>query len=87
MRTTTCYAPHGAFAVDLLADPALDDALDRIAQLTARLHAVADLHRPRRTLLGTSVCRACARSFPCPTAQASGTPGGRDRVVRGTRPR
>lgn len=66
-------------------DPAFDDALDRIAQLTARLHAVADLHEPRRTLLGTSVCRSCARSFPCPTVQASGTRGGRDHRARGTR--
>lgn len=53
------------------ADPALDDALDRIAQLTARLHAVTDLHVPRRTLLGSRVCRACRRAAPCPTAQAT----------------
>jgi hypothetical protein len=52
-------------------DPALDDALDRIAQLTARLHAVSDLHAPRRTLLRGHVCRACSRPAPCPTAQAS----------------
>jgi len=54
-----------------VADPALDDALDRIAQLSARLHAVSDLHVGRRTLLGAHVCRACSRPAPCPTAQAS----------------
>lgn len=85
MRTTTCSASDRAHGVELLVDPAFDDALARIAQLTARLHAVADLHGPRRTVLGASVCRSCTRPFPCPTAQASGTSGGRDRVVRGTR--
>jgi hypothetical protein len=55
----------------LVADPALDDALARIAQLSARLHAVTDLHSPRRALLGGQVCRACARPFPCPTSRAS----------------
>lgn len=53
-----------------VADPALDDALLRIAELTGRLHAVADLHRPRRTLLGPR-CWACGRSFPCPTVRVS----------------
>ena len=72
MRTAGCSAPAPAAVV---VDPAFDDALARIAQLSARLHAVADLHGPRRTLLGTSVCRSCPRPFPCPTAQASGAPG------------
>lgn len=58
-------------APPLVQDPALDDALDRIAQLTARLHAVHDLHVERRTLLGGHVCRACGRPAPCPTSQAS----------------
>lgn len=52
-------------------DPALDDALLRIAELTSRLHAVVDLHAPRRTVLGARVCRACARPFPCPTVRVS----------------
>jgi hypothetical protein len=52
-------------------DPPLDDALLRIAELTSRLHAVADLHGPRRTVLGARVCRACARSYPCPTVRVS----------------
>lgn len=59
-----------------LDDAALDEALARIAELTARLHAVTDLHVPRRTLLGSRACRACARAWPCPTRQAS-------RCVRG----
>lgn len=80
MRTATCSTTR-----TVVADPALDDALDRIAQLTARLHAVADLHGPRRTLLGGRVCRSCAQAFPCPTAQASGTPRGREHRTRGTR--
>ena len=52
------------------ADP-YDDALDRIVELTTRLRAVADLHTPRRTLLGTTVCRTCGRPAPCPTVEVS----------------
>jgi hypothetical protein len=52
-------------------DPALDEALARIAELTGRLHAVTDLHVPRRTVLGARVCRADGRTFPCPTVQVS----------------
>jgi hypothetical protein len=52
-------------------DPAFDDALARIAQLSARLHAVADLHVSRRTLLGGHACRACGRPAPCPTSVAT----------------
>lgn len=52
-------------------DRALDDALACIAQLSARLRAVGDLHGPRRTLLGAHVCRACARPFPCATNRAA----------------
>ena len=82
MRTTACSASDRA----PVADPAFDDALARIAQLSARLHAVADLHGPRRTLLGASVCRSCSRAFPCPTSLASGAALGRERRTRGTRP-
>jgi hypothetical protein len=53
-------------------DPALDDALARIAELSTVLLAVRDLHAPRRTLLGARVCRACGRAAPCPTARLSG---------------
>ena len=53
-------------------DTALDEALARIAQLSRRLHAVTDLHAPRRTVLGARACRACGRSYPCPTSAAAG---------------
>ena len=52
------------------ADPAFDEALAHIRDLTVRLHAVLDLHDPRRTLLRGRVCRDCSRPFPCPTVQA-----------------
>lgn len=52
------------------ADPAFDEALMRIRELSVRLHNVLDLHDPRRTLLGSRVCRDCSRPFPCPTVQA-----------------
>jgi hypothetical protein len=51
------------------ADPAFDEALARIRELSVRLHAVLDLHDPRRTLLGGRVCRCCSARFPCPTVQ------------------
>ena len=53
------------------ADPAFDEALARIRELTVRLHAVLDLHDARRTLLRGHVCRDCGQSFPCPTVRAS----------------
>lgn len=59
---------HGTRSAD--SDPAFDEALARIRELSVRLHAVLDLHDPRRTLLGARVCRCCSRPFPCPTVQA-----------------
>jgi hypothetical protein len=50
-------------------DPAFDEALARIRELSVRLHAVVDLHDARRTLLGSRVCRCCSQRFPCPTVQ------------------
>ncbi|TAL13497.1 MAG: hypothetical protein EPN99_15235 [Frankiales bacterium] len=50
-------------------DPAFDEALARIRELSVRLHGVLDLHDARRTLLGGRVCRCCSRAFPCPTVQ------------------
>ena len=52
------------------ADPAFDEALARIRELTGRLHAVLDLHDERRSLLRGRVCRCCSRPFPCPTVRA-----------------
>ncbi len=55
-------------------DPALDDALEHIGELSERLWAVRRLHAPvrTRTLLGAvSVrCGACAQPSPCPTLLA-----------------
>ena len=69
MRTVRSTAGQ-AVAVDT-ADPAFDEALARIRELTVRLHAVLDLHDARRTLLGGRVCRDCGQAFPCPTVRAS----------------
>ena len=52
------------------ADPAFDEALARIRELSVRLHAVLDLHAARRSLLRGAVCRCCSRPFPCPTVRA-----------------
>ena len=60
-----------ATTADRVLDAALDDALARIAELTGRLHAVSDLHAPRRTLLGARCCRACQRAWPCPTVRVT----------------
>lgn len=61
-------------AAETVADVALDQALARIGELTARLWAVRAAHRPgtgsrwRRT----PRCRGCRQVFPCPTARLSG---------------
>lgn len=52
-------------------DPAFDEALARIGELSSRLLAVQALHTARRTLLGGTVCRSCGAAFPCPTARVS----------------
>jgi hypothetical protein len=53
-------------------DPALDDALARISELSSALLAVRDLHAPRARAVRRPVCRACGHAFPCPTARVSG---------------
>ncbi len=55
-------------------DPALDEALERISDLAARLWAVRSAHRPvtvgwRRT---HTRCAECGQSVPCATLQAAG---------------
>lgn len=50
-------------------DTALDDALDRVRELSLRLWAVRGVHRPRRSLLGVR-CTSCRQAHPCPTLQA-----------------
>ncbi len=56
------------------ADPALDEALDRICELAGRLWAVRAAHRPvpvgwRRR---EERCAECGRPSPCPTLRAAG---------------
>ena len=55
-------------------DPALDEALERISDLAARLWAVRSAHRPvtvgwRRT---ATRCAECGQAVPCATLQAAG---------------
>ena len=55
-------------------DPALDEALERISDLAARLWAVRSAHRPvargwRRT---HARCAECGQAVPCATLQATG---------------
>jgi len=55
-------------------DPALDEALERISDLAARLWAVRSAHRPvtvgwRRS---ATRCAGCGQSVPCATLQAAG---------------
>lgn len=68
-RTTSPDAFPGTSRTEA-PDPAFDEALARIRELSVRLHAVLDLHDARRTLLGARVCRDCSRPFPCPTVRA-----------------
>jgi hypothetical protein len=55
-------------------DPALDEALERISDLAARLWAVRSAHRPvavgwRRS---QTRCAGCGQPVPCATLQAAG---------------
>ena len=55
-------------------DPALDEALERISDLAARLWAVRSAHRPvatgwRRT---QKRCAGCGQPVPCATLLAAG---------------
>ena len=54
---------------DAVEDAALDDALERVRELSLRLWAVRGVHRPRRSLLGVR-CSACHQPHPCGTLQA-----------------
>jgi hypothetical protein len=56
------------------ADPALDEALERISDLAGRLWAVRSAHRPvaagwRRSSLR---CAGCGQPAPCATLRAAG---------------
>jgi len=63
----------GSTGTETVADVALDQALVRISELTERLWAVQEAHRPGAT--GSwgrpPRCRGCHRAFPCPTSQVA----------------
>jgi hypothetical protein len=68
--TPTTSAPGPADA----GDPALDEALERISELSARLWAVRSAHRPvaagwRRR---ETRCAGCGQPVPCATLRAAG---------------
>ncbi len=56
------------------ADPALDEALERISDLAARLWAVRSAHRP--VIVGwrrrEPRCAECGQAVPCATLRATG---------------
>ena len=55
-------------------DPALDEALERISDLAARLWAVRSAHRPVATGWRRSQtrCAGCGQPVPCATLLAAG---------------
>jgi len=55
-------------------DPTLDQALERISDLAARLWAVRSAHRPVAVgwLRRDTRCAGCGQSVPCATLQAAG---------------
>ena len=55
-------------------DPALDEALERISDLAARLWAVRSAHRPVATGWRRAHvrCAECGQPVPCATLQAVG---------------
>lgn len=56
---------------ETVADAALDQALERIGELSNRLWAVQHAHRPRATRgwHRASQCHECGQAFPCPTSR------------------
>ena len=71
---TTTPAPAASSLQTPAPDPALDEALERISDLAARLWAVRSAHRPvttgwRRT---SARCAECGQAVPCATLQATG---------------
>jgi hypothetical protein len=57
-----------------VADPALDEALERISDLAARLWAVRSAHRPvaRGWRRAHARCAGCGQPLPCATLLAAG---------------
>ena len=67
-------APAPTLSALAAPDPALDEALERISDLAARLWAVRSAHRPvtvgwRRP---STRCAECGQPVPCATLQAAG---------------
>ena len=74
MSRRTAPQPTRTLAAAPAPDPALDEALERISDLAARLWAVRSAHRPvtvgwRRT---HTRCAECGQPVPCATLQAAG---------------
>ena len=67
-------APARTFSLTPAADPALDEALERISDLAARLWAVRSAHRPATSGWRRSHprCAECGQALPCATLQAAG---------------
>ena len=55
-------------------DPALDEALERISELAARLWAVRSAHRPAASgwRRAHPRCAECGQALPCATLQLAG---------------
>jgi hypothetical protein len=60
--------------VDSPLDTALDEALDRIAELSRRVRQAQSAHRPRSYRLpyrlGRWRCAGCGQDYPCATTRA-----------------
>lgn len=50
----------------------LDEAVDRVRELSMRLWAIREAHAPGRTRLGRLRCRTCGQPAPCDTLRAAG---------------
>lgn len=72
LRSGPHRVPAGRSADD--PDPALEDALARVRELSIRLWAVREAHRPGRGLLGRARCWTCGQPYPCATLRAAGPP-------------
>ena len=71
MPSRTAPAPR---TLTVAPDPALDEALERISDLAARLWAVRSAHRPVTSGWRRSHprCAECGQVVPCATLQAVG---------------
>ena len=72
LTSTSGHAP--ARTAVLTPDPALDEALERISDLAARLWAVRSAHRPVATgwRRSRTRCAGCGQAVPCAALLAAG---------------